>query len=411
MACCLFISIPLFSQETAPDPDEVIARLFSNEKDTSRGAYDYIEKNKPVIIAQKLGDSLIAGGDSEDKETALNLLKMYPFASVKDVYVRVLGLTNSFLVKKEVITILGNTGDRAYVIPISKELESPFSVVREKAIQILRNIGDDRMFPVIVKMSEKKDPVFRVYALEALSRLYDFRLLSVVQNLLQDENKSVRILALQCTQKNNIDKLFPIIRTLALNDSNIEVRVEAINSLNKLNDTGSLSVLLKLINNDAKEIRLSTALALQHLKLKQSVYAVSEQLAIESDTHIKSILIDTLIEMRDGGGFKGFDREISNEEYLPLRVKSVYALGVIGGPRAMGFLLKALSDKEFKVRAEACSSLSIYRDRGVLNGLLGIVKEDPERYVRLAALYSIEKIRDKTSVIPLYDQYSLEKDP
>ncbi|HNX59807.1 MAG TPA: HEAT repeat domain-containing protein, partial [Spirochaetota bacterium] len=399
------------AEQQAPDAGDVVARLLSNEKDTSKGAYDYIAKYRPMDVAVKMGDVLVVGGDSEEKEKILTLLRQYPFKSVKDIYLKVLDRTSSFFVKKEVISVLGNAGDREFVIPIAKELESPFSVVREKAIFYLRSIGDDRMFPYIVKLSENKDPVFRVYALEALTSLYDFRLLNVVQSLLQDENKSVRILAIQCVQKNSIDKLFPVIRTLAGSDPDNEVRIEAITAIGKLNDTGALSVLLKTINNEAVEIRLSTVQVLYKMRMKQSLRSVSDRLAVESDNQIKNICIDIMIEMKDGGGLRGLEREVMFEEYLPLRIKSVYALGIVGGPKVSGILVKALNDKDYKVRAEACGALSGNKDKAVLNALLAVIKSDNERYVRLAALYAIEKTRDKSTIIPLFDMYSSEKDP
>jgi HEAT repeat protein len=407
----LFIPLSVSAQQGAPNAGDVVARLFSNEKDTSRGAYDYIAKYKPVDVAVKLGESLVVGGDSAEKEMALSLLKLYPFKSVKDIYVKVLEQTRSFVVKKEVITVLGNAGDRSFVIPIAKELESPFSGVREKAIYHLRIIGDDRMYPYIVKLSENKDPVFKVYALDALAYIYDFRLQPVVQALLRDENKSVRLLAIQCVQKNGIDKLYPAIRTMAGSDSDSEVRIEAINAIGKMNDTGALSVLLKTISNESVEVRLSTIQALRKMRMKQSLHAVSDRLAVESDNQIKTVCVDMMIEMRDGGGFRGIEREIMNEEYLPLRIKSVYALGVIGGPRVSGLLIKALADKEYKVRAEACGALSGNKDRTTINALISVIRSDKERYVRLAALYAIEKARDKLSIIPLLDMYSNEKDP
>lgn len=399
------------AEQPAPDAGDVVARLLSNEKDTSKGAYDYIAKYRPMDVAVKMGDVLVIGGDSEEKEKVLTLLRLYPFKSVKDIYLRVLDKTSSFFVKKEVITVLGNAGDREFVIPIAKELASPFSAVREKAIFYLRSIGDDRMFPYIVKLSENKDPVFRVYALDALTSLYDFRLLNVVQALLQDENKSVRILAIQCVQKNGIDKLFPVIRSLAGSDSDNEVRIEAINAIGKLNDTGALNVLFKTINNDAVEVRLSTVQVLYKMRMKQSLRSVSDRLAIESDNQIKNICVDMMIEMKDGGGLRGLEREVMYEEYLPLRIKSVYALGIVGGPKVSGILMKTLTDKDYKVRAEACAALGGNKDKSVLNSLLTVMKTDDERYVRLAALYAIEKTKDKSTIIPLFDMYSSEKDP
>jgi HEAT repeat protein len=260
-------------------------------------------------------------------------------------------------------------------------------------------------------MAENKDPIFRVYALEALQQLYDIRLFNIVQTLLSDENKSVRIIAIKCVQTNNMDRLVSNLKNMALSDVNAEVRVEAISALMKMNDSGAHSVYNKTINSDNRDIRFVTAQAMHKLKSRQSLSAASEQLAVETDIPIKGILIDFMIEMKDGGGLKGLEREALNEEHAPLRIKSVYALGVIGGSKALPILMKAIADTDFHVRAEACASLGGYKDKNVSAALIGVVRDDRERYVRLAALYSLERIRDKSTVVPLYDQHAKEQDP
>jgi HEAT repeat protein len=399
------------AQGNAPDPDDVIKQLFSSDKIASETAKEYIIKTKSLVIAQKLGDCLIRGDDSEDKETALYLLGLYQFDEVKTIYLNAFEKTRSFLVKKTIITILGNKKDRAYVVPISKELESEFAAVREIAIKILSEIGDDRMFPVIFKMAEKKEPVYKVYALNALYYLYDFRLLTIELTLLQDENKSVRILAIQCAQKNNIEKTIPILKTLALNDQNIEVRIEAIKALSKMNDQGALNVFTKTIAHENRDVRFATAEALLRAKNRKSLFSVSEQLSIETDPSVKNTLMEILLQMKDGGGFRGLEKMVTGEEYVPLKIKAAYILGVIGGQRSLPLLLKAIADADYKVRAEACNSLGMYRDKNVTSGLVRVIREDSERYVRLSALYSLERIRDRSTVIPLLDLYSIEKDP
>jgi HEAT repeat protein len=412
IALILFVPAMIVSaQDSAPDPDNVIKQLFSSDKIASETAKEYIIKTKSLVIAHKLGECLIQGDDSEDKETALYLLGIYQFDEVKSIYLNAFEQTRSFLVKKTIITILGNRKDRTYVVPISKELESEFAAVREIAIKILSDIGDDRMFPIIFKIAEKKEPVYKVYALNALYYLYDFRLLSIVQTLLQDENKSVRILAIQCAQKNNIEKTIPILKTLALNDQNIEVRIEAIRALSKMNDQGAVFVFFKTITHENRDIRFATAEAFLRAKNRKSLYAVSEQLSIETDPSVKNTLMEILLQMKDGGGFHGLEKMITGEEYIPLKIKAAYILGVIGGQKSLPLLMKAIDDTDYKVRAEACNSLSTYRDKNVTSGLISVIREDNERYVRLAALYSLEKIRDRSTVIPLLDQYSIEKDP
>ncbi|MGL4368548.1 MAG: HEAT repeat domain-containing protein, partial [Spirochaetota bacterium] len=303
----------VFPQQEQLSAESVVSDLIGDDAVKRGAALRYIDEKAPVDIAEALGNILAGGGNPAEKKQALSALQHYPYAKVAAVYPRVLKETQSFIIKKAVIDIMGRSNDRSIVIPVSFELESPFFAVRESAILALREIGDDRMFPVIFRMSASKDPVQRVYALEALNYLYDLRLFSVVQKLLADENKSVRILALQCVEKNYLDKLLPAVRNIALSDENGEARVAAVQTLGKMKDTNSLSVLLKTLTSENRDVRFSSAVVLGQFRLRQSPYYISEQLNAESDNEIKSVLLDTLIEMKENGGYKGFETILSGE--------------------------------------------------------------------------------------------------
>jgi HEAT repeat protein len=401
-----------YSQDdTKKQIEKTVQTILEKNGEQQNNAVKYIKDNLPPDAPRLLCDALITEGDTSQKLFVLSILKLYNLQSIKDQYIRVLENTDNVFVKIEIIALFGRSGDKSFVVPVSKELEHRFADVRKAAILALKEIGDDRMFPVIFKMAESKNSVYKMYALEALYQVYDIRLFSIVQAFLSDENKSVRIYALECVEKNYIDKLLPTVRTIALSDQNPEVRVVAINTLGRMNDSGCMQVLFKTLTSDNREIRYATALNLGKFRFKQSSYYISEQLAIETDNQIKSILIDSLLDMKDGGGYKGFENIIDHENYPGIRIKSTYALGIIGGNKAVPILLKALKDSEYKVRAETCNSLSFYKDKTVISNLLSIVNNDPERYVRLAALYALEKIKDRSVVIPLYDRYAVEKDP
>jgi HEAT repeat protein len=408
----LFGAAGTLSADDSVAPSKTASWLLKQKgKDYDR-AVKIVETDYPEETAKILSDFLISEDeDTDDKLVALAGLELFPVNRFKDYYIAALEKTKTPEIKREIIKFAEKALEKSFVIPVAKELESPYSEVREAAVSCLREIGDDRMFPVIFRIADNKDPVYRYYAIEAINQLYDIRLFSVVQNLLGDESKSVRIRALQCAERNNLDKLIPNIRKMAQGDANLEVRISSVQILGKFGDAGSLSVFTKTLTASEQELRLATAQVLSKMKIRQSATAVSEQLAVETDNGIKNILIDTLIDLRDGGNFKGLDEMINRETYLPLRIKSVYALSVIGGNRAMPILISALKDRDFKVRAEAAGALSSHRDKQVTSALITLVNDDPERYVRLAALFSLEKIRDRSSVIPLLDRFYVETDP
>jgi HEAT repeat protein len=398
-------------KEETISSDSLLSFVSSDDVLKQETAFKYIESKRPADLPDLAASLLLEQGDASSKKRILSVLQKYHHQQVVRIYLHLLEKSSSFMLKIQVIDILGKSNDKSVVVPVSKELESPFSSVRESAILALNEIGDDRMFPSIFKMAESKDPLYRVYALDALYHLYDLRLFSIVQQLLQDENKSVRLRALQCMEKNKLDKLLPIVRNIGLSDPDMEVRIEAVQILGKMNDDGGLYVILKDLTSDNRNLRLSSAKVLGKIKAKQSSYSISEQLAIETDNEIQIILTDSLIDMRDAGGFKGFEKKLSEETPISLKVRIVYGMGLIGGPKSLQVLLKALKDSDFRVRAESCNSLSFYKDRSVASVLTTVMKEDKERYVRLAALYSLERIRDKNVIIPMFDLYSVEKDP
>jgi HEAT repeat protein len=401
-----------FSQDdAAKEIEKSVQTILHNNDDQRNVAIKYIKDNLPQEAPRLLCDALISDGDTSQKILILSILKSYNLQSIKSQYIRVLENSDNVFVKIDILTLFSRSGDKSFVIPISKELEHRFAEVRRAAILALKEIGDDRMFPVIFKMAESKNPVYKMYALEALYQVYDIRLFSIVQGFLTDENKSVRIYALECVEKNYIDKLIPTIRTMALSDQNPEVRVVAIYTLGKMNDTGCQPVLFKALVSDSREIRYASAVTLWKFRFKQSSYNISEQLAVETDNQIKNVLIDSLIDMKDGGGYKGFECILDREINSGIRIKGAYALGVIGGNKTISLLIRALKDNEYKVRAEACNSLSNFKDRTVISNLLSVINDDSERYVRLSALYALEKIKDRSVVIPLYDRYAVEKDP
>jgi HEAT repeat protein len=73
--------------------------------------------------------------------------------------------------------------------------------------------------------------------------------------------------------------------------------------------------------------------------------------------------------------------------------------------------LRALNDTDFRVRAEACNSLSHYRNRLALTGLLEVLSRAEPLYVKTAALYAVKRINDKQSLLGLFELYSKEQDP
>jgi len=276
---------------------------------------------------------------------------------------------------------------------------------------VLQKNGDDRVYPGILFMATSNNPVYRMYALEAMNYLYDRRFYQILVSLLDDDNKSVRIYALKCIYNNQLKQALYLIRKSALNDGDDEVRVNAIEILGKFRDTGSLYVLLKTLSDNNRAVRYESALSLYKLRSVNSAYSISARLFNERDAEIKSVIIDTLVAVRKVGDVRGLKGVLLNDSNLRLKIKAAYAFGVIKDDRHVRILVRGLKDRDFRVRAEVCNSLGNYKLKSVVVRLLGVVKNDSVLYVRSAALYSLKRINNRAAILPLFDLYSEEADP
>ena len=207
--------------------NQIVGDIFSDNVIKRDKAYNFIKKHKPL----KIINVIILKVQSDNRETrkrALKALKQYPKTFILNRWIALLNKTTSIPLKIHIIDYLSDTNDRRLVVPLTKYLRSSFRKIRMKAAIALKKNGDDRMYPFILDMSSDKNPIYRIYALEALNKLFDRRFYPVIKRMVKDTNKSVRIYALKCMKKNNLNKMILIIRDIALNDKNDEVRIGVI---------------------------------------------------------------------------------------------------------------------------------------------------------------------------------------
>ena len=407
-----FLAGPIASRADQVPPADVLKKLLSPDQVERQYAEAYIARYKPVDLLPLLRDVLTGKDDLEIKLAALRALKVYPLNDTLSLWLDLLRESNSIFIKKQVIEDLASFGDRRTVLPLVDELSSPFLTVRESAALALKRIGDDRMFPLVLNMARNPNPIYRVYALEAIYHLYDRRFHGLLLDLLGDENKSVRYYAIKCIEKNRLLDTLPQIRTIALIDQNWEVRIKAIDAIHAFRDRGSVPVLLRCLNEPNRDIRHASAAALRDLQVLHTAYAISSQLAVEQEDDIKFFLLDTLIRLRSSGGFAGLQKVLLTDANVRLRIKAAYALGVNNEIRSVPLLLQGLDDADYRVKSEACYSLSRYRGlRHTVDRLMQIVSDEKDLYVRTAALYSLTRLGDRRVILPFFDLYGMETDP
>lgn len=400
----------LFSAPGESKIEDLIPALLSSDQKESDAAFSVIKTKKPAQLPTLLAGIILSNNDYEDKKKALKALQLYSEKKYLPLWINILTKTGNNLIKSDIIKFISKTEDKSIVMPLARELNNPFHSVRKNAILALKHIGDDRMFSFVLNMARNPDSIYRVYALEAIYYLYDRRFYYVVMDLLKDKKKSVRYFALRCIERNHLSQALSTVRNMALRDDNFEVRIKSIEILGGVKDYNSIYLLHKCLSDPNRSIRYSTVLSLNLIDSQKSAYSLSNQLEKETDEPVKELIIETLIKLKNGGGFAGLKKILTGDPRIKMRIMAGYALGKIDDRRAISILIKGLYDKEMKVRAEICNSLGNYSDKTVRKALLNIISFDKKRFVRTAALYSINRIKDKSIVLPLFDQFSKEKD-
>ena len=410
LICLLFFAYAIASEKK--DPDDIIADLFSSNTEEIQETFSYLSNahKKPISLLPHLSEIILSNADTSDKNIAIKAISYFSYRQTIPFCLEILKKTRSFIVKKNIIDYLAKSHDKKIVHALIKELDNPFYSVRESVILALKAVGDDRMFPRVLNMMEHENPLFRVYALQAIFHMYDLRFYGALINLLKDKNKSIRYYVLRCIEKNRLSQSLRYVRKTALRDNNWEVRIRAIHILGIFGDREALYVLLQCLKDENREVRYYSALSLGKLRFKASAYPLSMQLYSEVDDEIKSVIMKTMIALKNAGGYKGLERILLKDENAEMRIRAAYALGSIRFRKSSLILARALTDNTPEVRAEVCNSLGFYRTGKNRKKLLDIVNDDLARYVRSAALYSIKRMGGKFFILPLFDMYGTETD-
>ncbi|MBN2077514.1 MAG: HEAT repeat domain-containing protein [Spirochaetes bacterium] len=345
------------------------------------------------------------------RDGILARLQEYPADEVASRWLDYMNGTGWSKKKARIIDSMGEFNHRSFVLPLANLLVSPNSEIRRSSARALKKIGDDRLYPIILRMVNSDVPVHKIYFIEAMNHLFDHRFYPSLTGLLRDGNKSIRIYVINCLRENRILESLGLIRSTAQSDRNDEVRIVAIEALGALRDGNSLGVLHSILNDRSRDVRRESARSLRILGYAASVNPVSSRLNHEEDDGIKEILLDTLANMKRIGDIRGAERILLHDDNTELRIKAAHVIGFSPSLGAMAALRRALPDPDRLVRAEACNSLGNYRNRQALEGLLDVLGGTDSVYVRSAALHSIRRINDKSSLLALFDLHVREKNP
>lgn len=154
---------------------------------------------------------------------------------------------------------LGRIGDRFAVAPlieVVKDEEEKSVYLRESAVSALGLLGDTRAIDPLVSILETKQGIIDKFSflkervIEALSKMTfseNERVFKALKNSLSDASPQVRINAIEAIMNSENPRAVEVIRNCFDNDSDVEVKKNAMIALYNLTDR---SILDEVINSD-----------------------------------------------------------------------------------------------------------------------------------------------------------------
>lgn len=305
------------------------------------------------------------------------------------------------------------------VYAIAPFLVHPQPKLRAEANRVIAVKRDERIFPLIGQLLSGENPIDKVYAMETLLALKDERAVPLLLLQLSNVNKNVRYFSLKTLEAINSDKAQYGIINVAQADTDEEVRLKAVEILRIFKTGPTFFALQKLIGDASAAVRLLALDSALRQQDKRYAFAISEQLAHESEMKHKDALLDALLALGTGGGMNGVLALLRRENDADLLLKSAYACNRFAEFRcadglAAIILSPANAGKDGLHEAillECLTALGSFRQRKHLSLLTGIMSDEKKKpLVRAAALVAIGQFENEAAIQPLFESYAKETD-
>ncbi|MCC7202337.1 MAG: VCBS repeat-containing protein [Nitrospirae bacterium] len=339
---------------------------------------------------------------------------------------------------------LGYSESYRAVIPVTQMLKDPDQGVRREAALALGWLKDKRgIEPLLDRLRDHNEvPSVRSGALLSLIRLESDATVAPLTEQLQGEDKRERLAALETFQSAlKEDETVLLNRKLLIQplialseDSDVRVKIGTIKTLSLIKDSVVIPPLIHALSDESKEVRMTVVTALGELRDKKAVEAMVSVLnnnnedeevrlsALKSpafiiDKETASLMLQITADPAEAmeirlsalrrvvdSNIVFWDRNaakfLENDE-PEIRRKAVQGVGRLHDAQSADLLLRCLrSDKDNSVRSEALIALGSYKERKVVDALIGIIRSSSEeKGMRQGALASLVRIGDERAVI------------
>jgi len=265
---------------------------------------------------------------------------------------------------------LGQLGDPQAVPALLKTLDDDEedTEVRIAAAHSIGQIGDSNAIPALTEQLHEYKPIeVAKAAARALRHFDDPQVIHALAKTATNQKimGDVRGVAVESLgdigNPQAVDTLISILEDQSVDDS---VRAEVARALGRIGDPKAIEPLIRILQDDSGTsgsfLRKATADALGAFRDPRATDALIQ--ALGSNYYIARAAADSLKSLRDRRAVEPLVRLLNEEShhFTHQREFAVQILGVLGDPRAIPALTKALRDKNKDIRNSACESLQLF---------------------------------------------------
>jgi HEAT repeat protein len=187
-------------------------------------------------------------------------------------------------IKRLAVSELGKLGNK-HAGPVLKEALSIDShELQAEIINALIQIGDPDVFPVCKRFLKHPDAGVRAACVRGLYKVRKDEAVPLLIEALKDDNVEVRNSAAMFLGWLESTPALPALLQVAAADGDLRARKSAIQALENIRDEGAVLPLIRLLNDDSKDIRDKARVALERI--------TGETLAVSSGDDVKDRLAD-----------------------------------------------------------------------------------------------------------------------
>lgn len=224
---------------------------------------------------------------------------------------------------------------------------------REAFYRACRNLGEPMARAIRDDLAESTDRHARRVHCEALVEMGPVGR-KMVEEMVMDENRFLVRNAVTILGDTGGDRAVELV-TSALANPDARVRLEALRSLAKLGDEDSGDLVLGLLDDSDRDVRIAAAVAAGELHVERALRHVIRMLDETKDPDEAIALVRALGHLGDPGAVPSIEkhavRTLFSKPRTDVRIAAYRALHQIGTPHARRLLNQAVDDKEPAVKA------------------------------------------------------------